>query len=64
MCANVVLSGDCIATAGSLAVSEWLDISLLVSSRPGLWHQHWAGKAVSLLVSCNGCFNYMPCCYY
>jgi len=47
--------GNCIATTGTLAVSEWLDISLLVSSGSSQWHQHWKREAILVLVSDSKC---------
>lgn len=39
-CVCVCYIGNCIAATGALAVPEWLDIPLLVSSGPSQRHQH------------------------
>ena len=55
VCAYVVLLGDCIAASGTLAISERLDVSLLVSLGPGQWYQHRTREAILVLVSYTAC---------
>lgn len=50
-CCSVVI-GNILAAIGEVAISEWMDLPLLVSARSRHQPQHRSRETVPLLVSC------------